>query len=330
MSSLADAPRTDGRWADARCVASDGVRIAFRDYGGDGPDLLLLPGIGGNLEAEHETALQLAESWRVVSIDPRGIGQSGDPETIDSGDFMLDVDAVVEAQRLQPAAVVGHSMGGVIAGVYGASHPEVPVVSIDGFGAGVASVGTAEDHQALRRYMEVARAGLRAMSGEPSEGDARWKAGQTEAIRRTLDGMNYRAGHRDAMVARQFVSLPDGRWRRHPSRNLVTEAERAAFGAEPANILQMFRDCVGPVLIVRCTKSNWPAVLDAELGQLIATRPNISVQRLPLTHTGPVTGGVAMTVATVSAFLTDNTPAEPSLPRQPSRYQQMQAETARA
>ena len=76
----------EARWTDSHCVTPDGVEIAYRDYGGDGPDVVLLPGIGGNLEAEHETALLLSGRWRIVSVDPRGIGQSGESETIDAAD----------------------------------------------------------------------------------------------------------------------------------------------------------------------------------------------------------------------------------------------------
>ena len=65
----------------------------------------------------------------------------------------------------------------------------------------------------------------------------------------------------------------------------------------------MFRTCTGPVLILRCTRSEWPDVLDAELDDLVATHPNITLRKLPLTHTGPVTDGVVVTAAEISTFL---------------------------
>ena len=313
MSSNDAAP-----WTDGRCLTPDGVAIAYREYDGHGPDVVLLPGIGANLEAEHETALGLAESYRVISIEPRGIGQSGESETITSSDFVVDVETVVATLGRQPLAVVGHSMGGVIAGLYGTLHPGVRVVSIDGFGGGVASVGTVEDREALRSFLASARAGLEAMTAAPDEGDDDWRAEQIQVISRTLDRMGYVCAHRDAMVARQFVPIGAGRWRRHPSRKLVDEAARAAFGIEPpANILQMFHRCTGPVLILRCTESGWPAVLDAELDSLAVTHPNVTVQRLPLTHTGPVLEGVAMTVATVTAFLLPGQSTEEPVSRNP-------------
>jgi pimeloyl-ACP methyl ester carboxylesterase len=290
-------------------MTPDGVEIAYRDYGGAGPDVVLLPGIGGNLEAEHATALELAHRWRIVTMDPRGIGQSGESETITAADLVVDVETVVETLRLHHPAVVGHSLGGIVAGCYGTVHPDVPVVSIDGFDAGVASVGTAEDQETLHRFMNWARLSLRAMTAAPDEGDDDWRSKQIQSINAALDAMGFHAANRAAMVARQFVHLPDGRWRRHPSAKLVDAAERAAFATEPpANIVRMFRTCTGPVLILRCTKSEWPNVLDAELDDLVATHPNITVRKLPLTHTGPATDGVEMTVAEISKFLSMHHP----------------------
>lgn len=303
MSSRIATPKSQDRWADGHATTPDSVSIAYRDYGGAGPAVILIPGIGGNLEAEHETAIRLAERWRIVSMDPRGIGQSGDSKTVTAHELVVNVETVIEELSLRPAAVVGHSMGGVIAGLYATAHPGVPVVSVDGFAAGVASVGSADDHQDLRRFMQRARTGLNAMTAEPSEGDNRWKMEQTRMIMRLLDAMGYVAAHRTTMVARQFVQIPGDRWRRHPSRTLVDGAGRAAFGEHPTNIVHMFRTCTGPVLILRCDRSDWPPVLDAELDDLVATHAHISVQHLPLTHTGPVTDGVTMTAAAISTFL---------------------------
>ena len=52
------------------------------------------------------------------------------------------------------------------------------------------------------------------------------------------------------------------------------------------------------------TRSEWPDVLDAELDDLTATRPNIDVVRLPMTHLGPLTDGLDETVARINRFLT--------------------------
>ena len=70
----------------------------------------------------------------------------------------------------------------------------------------------------------------------------------------------------------------------------------------------MFRGCTGPVLILRCTKSEWPDLLDAELDDLVATHPNVTLRKLPLTHTGPVADGVDLTATEISTFLSMHLP----------------------
>jgi pimeloyl-ACP methyl ester carboxylesterase len=285
-------------------TASDGVSIAYRDYGGDGPGLVLLPGIGGNLEALDGVAERLGAGRHTVSIDPRGCGQSGDAQRFRWQDTVTDVEDVIAALALRDVDIVGHSMGGVIAGYYATKHPQTRIVSIDGFGAGVASQGTAADAAALTRYMDWARTSLLAMTAPPEHGDLTWKQHQVQAIRNALTAMGYHAPHRDRMIERQFVAHPDGTYRRHPARQALEDMITDTFGADPPrNILDMFRGCTGPTLIIRCTASEWPAVLDTELDDLASTRPNIRVVRLPLTHTAPVTDSVDQTAAEILRFL---------------------------
>jgi pimeloyl-ACP methyl ester carboxylesterase len=212
----------------------------------------------------------------VVSIDVRGWGRSGDPQRFRWSDTVTDIEAVADACGLVEVDVVGFSLGGVIAGYYGTAHPQARTVSVDGFGAGVASQGTAADAAALTRFMDRARTSFQAMTAPPEHGDLAWKQQQTHDIGEALLAMGYDPPHRDRMIQRQFTVLPDGTYRRRPSRQTLTDIAADAFDRDvPANILEMFHGCAGPVLIIRCTRSEWPDVLDAELDDLTATRPNI-------------------------------------------------------
>lgn len=108
------------------------VRIAAADFGGDGPAILLLHGAGGSLAAWAGLAPMLAERHRVVAMDLRGHGYSGD------GDWeweavLDDVEAVIDHFALSDPIVVGHSFGGMIAAMWGRRHKEARgVVSLDG------------------------------------------------------------------------------------------------------------------------------------------------------------------------------------------------------
>ena len=54
-----------------------------------------------------------------------------------------------------------------------------------------------------------------------------------------------------------------------------------------ADILRMYRHTRAPTLIIRCTESGAPAVLDQELDALTAANEAVQVLRLPLTHLAP-------------------------------------------
>jgi pimeloyl-ACP methyl ester carboxylesterase len=274
---------------DHSVTAADGVSIAYRDYGGTGRGLVLIHGAGANLEATDEAAVRLGNARHVVALDVRGCGRSDDPQRFRWPDTVTDVETVAAACGLAGLDVVGFSLGGIIAGYYATAHPEARAVSVDGFGAGVASQGTAADAAALARYMDWARTSLQAMTAPPERGDLTWKQQQVHAIGDGLRAIGYDPPHRERMIERQFTALPDGTYLRRPARRFLDDIVADAFDRnQPANILEMFRGCTGPVLIIRCTRSEWPDVLDTELDDLTATRPNIDLVRLPLTHLGPV------------------------------------------
>ncbi|MER7505129.1 alpha/beta hydrolase [Nonomuraea pusilla] len=118
----------------ARDVIIEGgpVPLAARDHGGHGAPVLLLHGLGGTLLHWEAVAPLLTGAHRVVAMDLRGHGLSGDgPWEWEA--VLDDVRAVIDHFGLDDPLVVGHSLGGMIAIRWALRHPDGPgIVNLDG------------------------------------------------------------------------------------------------------------------------------------------------------------------------------------------------------
>ncbi|MGY1780654.1 alpha/beta fold hydrolase [Geodermatophilus sp. SYSU D01036] len=296
---------------DGWLAASDGTRIAYRDHGGTGRGLVLLHGGGANLVSMDQYATRLGTSRRTVAIDVRSCGQSDDPPHFTLTDAAGDVATVVEQLGMGPADVVGHSMGGFVAGFYGTAHPDARIVSIDGFGPGTTTVGSAADRAEFRAFQGRMRAAFFQMTSAPDTGDRAWRDEQVDLLTELYPRMGYTAPNGRTMALRNFVDLGDGRFRRRPPRHLFADA----FADDgDLDVLRMYRDVRCPTLIIRCTDSGAPAVLDRELAALSATNHMVEVLSLPLTHLAPAWDALDDVVAEIERFLATSTPGQPPTP----------------
>jgi len=92
---------------------------------GEGPPILLVEGLGYGLWMWRGQSPALEAKFRLVLLDNRGVGRSTPlpgPYTIP--DFARDALAVLDAERIERAAVLGASMGGMIAQSLAALAPE--------------------------------------------------------------------------------------------------------------------------------------------------------------------------------------------------------------
>ena len=99
------------------CTTPDGVELAVYDFGGTGPDLLLVHATGFCAGVLLPLARALSDRFRCHALDLRGHGRSGRPADGDfawSG-FGTDVLTVVDRLGLERPSGFGHSCGGAVA-----------------------------------------------------------------------------------------------------------------------------------------------------------------------------------------------------------------------
>lgn len=108
--------------------------LATRDYGGSGGALLLMHGAGMDQSSLEPVTSRLP--FRVITFDFRGHGASTTTDPWTLAQAVEDVGAVAAAYQLEAPALGGHSLGGMVALLYGIDHPVAGVINIDGHGRG--------------------------------------------------------------------------------------------------------------------------------------------------------------------------------------------------
>lgn len=103
---------------------NDGVKIYWREAG-QGEPLLMVMGLGYTADMWHHIEHALAQHYRLIMFDNRGVGQSDVPSSgFQISDMAADALAVLDAAGVSSAHVFGFSMGGYIAQELTLNNPE--------------------------------------------------------------------------------------------------------------------------------------------------------------------------------------------------------------
>ena len=123
-SAQAPAPTPPRLFADSRLETSDRISV---EVVGEGPDLVLIPGLASSRETWRATAERLRGRYRLHLVQVAGF--AGEPARANaSGPVVAPtaevIDAYLTSSHLAPAVVIGHSLGGTIALYLAEHHPE--------------------------------------------------------------------------------------------------------------------------------------------------------------------------------------------------------------
>ena len=127
-------------------------RLRVSDGGSGDPVLVLVHGLGSDLETWNPVLERLRRSHRAVAYDQRGHGAS-DPAHEYSVELLADdLGHVVQALQLRRFWLIGHSFSGTVVSAYAAKHPQqvAGVVYVDAVGD--ASRAPAEVKEYFRKH----------------------------------------------------------------------------------------------------------------------------------------------------------------------------------
>jgi pimeloyl-ACP methyl ester carboxylesterase len=106
-------------------VVEENVQLEVLDWGGSGPGLVLLAGLGGTAHQFDELAPVLTSRYRVIGVTRRGHPGSSSPATgYGHARLAEDVLHVIDTMGIGKAIVVGHSFAGEEMHVLGARYSE--------------------------------------------------------------------------------------------------------------------------------------------------------------------------------------------------------------
>jgi 4,5:9,10-diseco-3-hydroxy-5,9,17-trioxoandrosta-1(10),2-diene-4-oate hydrolase len=102
----------------------NGLKVCYQQQG-DGPDLVIIPGLGTNIDFWQQAIPAIAPHCRVWAMDPPGFGRSEKPDASYDLPWMCDqVLAFMDAMHIEKATLMGGSLGGHLALLIAINHPQ--------------------------------------------------------------------------------------------------------------------------------------------------------------------------------------------------------------
>ena len=105
-------------------VTINGIRLHYLDWGGNGPALIFLTGMGASAYIFDKFAPRFTNKFHVLAITRRGHGDSDCPEAgYDADTLIEDIRQFMDHLNVEKASLAGHSLAGVELTHFAATYP---------------------------------------------------------------------------------------------------------------------------------------------------------------------------------------------------------------
>lgn len=105
-------------------IQTNNIELYYEIHG-EGKPLVLISGLGYSNWQWHKMVPLLAEKFKVIIFDNRGVGQSDKPAGPYTAQMLAqDTVGLLDALNIEKAVIVGHSMGGFIAQAIALDFPQ--------------------------------------------------------------------------------------------------------------------------------------------------------------------------------------------------------------
>jgi pimeloyl-ACP methyl ester carboxylesterase len=106
-------------------VHVNGIRLHYLDWGGEGPALILLSGMGSSAYIYNKFAPRFTDRFHVLALTRRGHGDSDYPEAgYDADTLTEDIRQFMDHLKVEKAVLAGHSLAGVELTHFAGTYPE--------------------------------------------------------------------------------------------------------------------------------------------------------------------------------------------------------------
>lgn len=149
------------------------------EVSGEGPDAIFLPGLATSREVWREAIDELGPGYRVHLVQVKGFGEPAGPNAQGPvlAPLVEELARYVAENRIERPAVIGHSLGGLMALMLGADYSALPgkLLIVDAFpwlGVTVAPPGADASVTSIEPQARQIRDAMIASHGTPQAGQA--------------------------------------------------------------------------------------------------------------------------------------------------------------